>query len=428
MTTFESLDNAIARWRDGLPTGLDLAAAETRLRAEAAALAGAGLSAEETVLVAAHRAGAAFDRAPAADRWTWHGPAWREAAVAFALAVIAALAIKLPALWGVAIGEVFYARNLALFALPPLVAYLAWKRGGTRRARVGWVVAFVAAAVVANLPRFVPNTTFELLLVLHLPIALWLAVAVAHAGGRWREVGARMDFVRFSGEWFVHYVLIALGGAVLMGFTFALFESLGLDAEPFFERWMLPCGAMGAVVVAAWLVETRQGAIESLASMLTRLFTPLFTVLLLAVLATMAWTGRGPGFHREMLIAYDLLLALVVGLLLFALAGRRRGEAPGWFDRLQWVLVLVALLVDAAALWSIARRIAEFGFTPNRVAALGENLILLVNLLGSAVLHAGFLRGRAPLARLEQWQVRFLPVYAGWAAIVVMVFPLVFAR
>ena len=54
-----------------------------------------------------------------------------------------------------------------------------------------------------------------------------------------------------------------------------------------------------------------------------------------------------------------------------------------------------ALLVDGLALWAIAARISEFGFSPNKVAALGENLILLVNLGWSAVLYGRFLAGRA---------------------------------
>jgi hypothetical protein len=47
---------------------------------------------------------------------------------------------------------------------------------------------------------------------------------------------------------------------------------------------------------------------------LTRLFTPLFTVLLLVFLATMAWTGSPINVKREVLIGFDLLLVLVVGL------------------------------------------------------------------------------------------------------------------
>jgi hypothetical protein len=75
---------------------------------------------------------------------------------------------------------------------------------------------------------------------------------------------------------------------------------------------------------------------------------------------------------------------------------------------------------------AIASRISEFGFTPNRVAALGENLILLVNLAWTAWLYAAFVRGRGAFARLERWQMTYLPVYSGWAALVVIVFPLLF--
>jgi hypothetical protein len=78
------------------------------------------------------------------------------------------------------------------------------------------------------------------------------------------------------------------------------------------------------------------------------------------------------------------------------------------------------------ALTAIAQRISEFGFTPNRVAALGENLILLLNLTWTAWLYASFLRRRGSFAALEQWQIVYLPVYAIWAALVVVVFPPLF--
>jgi hypothetical protein len=71
-------------------------------------------------------------------------------------------------------------------------------------------------------------------------------------------------------------------------------------------------------------------------------------------------------------------------------------------------------------------RITEFGFSPNRVAALGENVILLVNLAWSAVLYIRILRGHGSFTGLERWQTDYSPVYAVWAAIVVIVFPPVF--
>ena len=96
---------------------------------------------------------------------------------------------------------------------------------------------------------------------------------------------------------------------------------------------------------------------------------------------------------------------------------------PDFFDGLQLLLVVSALAVDGVALAAIAARISEFGFTPNRVAALGLNLILLVNLAGSAWLYARFQRHRSSFADLERWQVTYLPVFSAWAALEVVIFP-----
>jgi hypothetical protein len=221
-------------------------------------------------------------------------------------------------------------------------------------------------------------------------------------------------------------VLIALGGGVLTAFMAMIFQAIGIDIEPFFESWLLPCGAMGAVVVASWLVEAKQSVIENMAPVLTRLFSPLFAAVLVTFLGTSLWTGRGVDIERDVLIAFDLLLVVVLGLLLYSVSARDPRSPPGAFDVVQVVLVISALLADAVALWAITARITEFGFSPNRVAALGENVILLVNLAWSAVLYIRFLRGRGSFTGLERWQTDYLPVYAVWAAIVVIVFPPVF--
>lgn len=254
----------------------------------------------------------------------------------------------------------------------------------------------------------------------------WCVLGVAYAGGRWDQIGGRMEFIRFSGELFIYYVLIALGGAVLTAFLMMMFGTIGIDAEAFIESWLLPCGAAGAALVGSWLVEAKQSVVENMAPVLTRLFTPLFAAVLVTFLGTLLWTARGVDIERDMLIAFDLLLVLVLGLLLYAVSARDPGSPPGAFDVLQVVLVVSALVADMVALWAIAARISEFGFTPNRVAALGENMILLVNLAWSAVLYVRFLRGRGSFSGLERWQTDYLPVYAVWAAVVVIVFPPVF--
>ena len=179
-----------------------------------------------------------------------------------------------------------------------------------------------------------------MLTALHLPIALWLAVGFAYVGGRWFADGGRMNFVRFSGELAIYYVLIALGGGVVTAFTLMMFSAIEMNPAWFVAGWLIPCGAAGAVIIGSWLVEAKQSVIENMAPVLTRLFTPLFTVLLLVFLATMAWTGSPINVKREVLIGFDLLLALVVGLVLYAASARDPEAPPDFFDGLQLLLVV----------------------------------------------------------------------------------------
>jgi len=420
---------------------------EDHLRSQVADLQEAGLDEQEAFLIGVKRLGELntlsreFAREHSERLWKRlvvadaadSGAAWRrEALVALGLAVAAGVAIKVPELFGLkwgepGRGELFYALNFSLFVLPFLAGFFAWKRGlDSTTALVGLAAPFVVGALAVNLIPFTVLGHTAMLATLHLPMALWLAVGAGYAGGAWRSHDQRMNYIRFSGEWFIYMALIAAGGGVLMGSTMFIFSAIGVDAQSLLADWLLPCGIMGAVIIAGWLVEAKQSVIENMAPVLTLIFTPLFTFLLLAFLVTMVVTGSGIEVEREVLIGFDLLLVVVVGLLLYSISARDPKAEPGLFDYLQFVLVICALLVDAMALWAILARISAFGFTPNRVAALGENLILVVNLGWSAVLYASFLGKRAGFAPLERWQTAYLPVYAVWAWIVVVIFPLVF--
>jgi hypothetical protein len=452
----DSLERQIGAWRAHLRksraiTGSDAEELEDHLREQIAALGAGGLLEDEAFLVAVKRLGAIdvltreFAREHSERLWKqlvlsgdggegsagWLGTGGsRRMWVALLLAFAAGVAIKLPAFFGIDFADSapFYALNIGFFTLPFIVAYFAWDRPLPRSSRLWLAVVFVVAAIIVNAYPFSPSpgSDTEILTSIHLPIALWLAVGAAYVGGRWRGSDRRMDFVRFTGELFIYYVLIALGGGVLIGVTFNLFQAIGIDVEPQVQSWIVPCGIAGATLVATWLVEAKQSVIENMAPVLTRIFAPLFGLLLLVFIVTMAWTGRDIDVAREVLIAFDLLLVVVIALLLYSISARDFLAPPGLFDWIQLTLVGTALVVDVLALWAIASRISEFGFTPNRVAALGENVVLLVNLAGSAILYARFLRGALAFSRLCDWQTTYLYVIAAWAAVVAFLFPLVF--
>ena len=445
------LEAQIAEWRAYVHRRRELLQTdaeelEDHLRSRITELTEAGLGADEAFLIAVKRMGSLdelsreFAREHSERLWKQlvlpgepDAPAAarsrRELLVMMLCAAVAALAIKVPALFGLDISgddAGFYVRNVSLFALPALAAYFGWQRRLDRRVIGVLALLFAIGAVAANAYPLADDSQSTVLTAIHLPIALWLVVGVTYAGGDWRSDRRRMDFIRFTGEWLIYFVLIALGGGVLVLFTAGTFDAIGLDAEGFINSWLLPCGAMAAVIVSAWLVEAKQSVIENMAPVLTRVFTPLFAVTLLAFLVAMIWTNEGIDVERDVLILFDLLLVIVLGLLLYAISARNPAARPGLFDKLQLALVVSALIIDVMVLLAITGRITEWGFSPNKTAALGENVILLTNLAWSAWLFLGFLRGRMPFARLEHWQTRYLIVYAVWAWTVVLAFPIIF--
>lgn len=438
------LEEQITQWRTYLHRrqaihAVDVAELEDHLRAQVDGLVVAGLAPDEAFLVAVKRMGnldalsrefarehserlwkqlvvvpSAGETDPSATR-----DGLRALGFAVATGVLVKIGIELKA------SDSFYARNAAFFVLPLLMGYFAVKRGLAARTLALLAGGLTAALLAANLLPFTAGGSTEILAALHLPIALWLGVGIAYAGGRWGEVAGRMDFIRFSGELLIYYALIALGGGVVTGFMAMIFQVIGVDIEPFMEQWF-PCLVAGAVIIAAWLVEAKQSVVENMAPVLTRLFTPIVTLVLLAFLGTLLVTGRGLTFERDALLAFDLLLVLVLALFLYSLSAREASAPAGPFDVLQVVLLTAALVADVYALAVIGARISEMGFTPNRMAVLGINLLLLVNLAWSAVLYVRFLRGRAGFSALERWQTGYLPVYAAWATVVIVVFPVVF--
>ena len=137
--------------------------------------------------------------------------------------------------------------------------------------------------------------------------------------------------------------------------------------------------------------------------------------------------GVDPFADRNLLIGFDAMLALVVALVLFTLSARDPRKEKNFSDWMCFLLVIVALAVDCFALRAISLRISDYGASPNKLAALGENLLFFFDLAGLAYCYAAFLLKKRGIESAVKWQTAFLfPIFA-WAAFVALVFPLIFA-
>ncbi len=444
----DGLESQIAEWRAYVAkapavTGRDVDELDAHLRDQIAELDAAGLAADEAFLVAVKRMGD-LDTLSREFAREHRGRLWKQLVLsgedeparlssgwfeAFAFAAAAAVAMQVARLAADFPDEEegWLLRNISLFVLPFVAAYFARRRQLDTQQWALMIAPFVLAALVVNLYPYSADSDTEVVVALHLPIALWFAVAYPYMGGTIRAHGRRMDFVRFTGEWVIYYALIALGGGVLMGLTALIFQPIGAGLDEQVIEWVLPSGAAGAVIVAAWLVESKQHVVENMAPVLTMLFTPLFAVMLTVAAAIYAVSGAAGAFDRELLGVFDALLVVVLGLVLYAMSAREASGPAGLMDRVQLLAVASALLLDLMVLGTMVARIGDLGLTPNRVAALGLNLVLLANLAGAAWLSMRFLTGRTGFHRLERWQTTYLPTFAVWVAAVVVFLPPLFA-
>ncbi|MGH8959367.1 MAG: permease prefix domain 1-containing protein [Acidimicrobiia bacterium] len=445
-----SLETQIGEWRTYVSrarslNGRDVDELEGHLRDQIADLHEVGLDEDEAFLVAVKRMGGVDELSHEFAR-EHSERLWKQLVLAdvaepvsgrkglaetLLFAGLAAAAVQAPRLLALLPGNPdvipFLVRNTFWVVLLFLAWYYVRRNHLTRRQALVTTIPFAISAALVNLYPWESEDGTQILALLHLPVALWFVVGYSYMGGTWALHGRRMDFVRFTGEWFIYYVLIALGGGVLVALTSLILEPISVWFAQKLLEWVLLSGAAGAVIVAAWLVEAKRGVVENMAPVLTNLFTPLFAVMLAGSAATYALTSLGGDFDRELLTVFDALLVVVLGLVLYGMSARDPEQPPGLLDRILLVAIVGALALDLMVLGSMAIRIGELGFTPNRVAAIGLNLVLLVNLVGAAWLSGRFVSGRATFPIQERWQTTYLPVLGLWAAAVVVVLPPLFS-
>lgn len=444
----------ISEWRGALERGgavdaPDADELESHLRDQIAELETAGLTGDEAFQIAVGRLGkvdqltAEYAREHGDRMWKQlqpPAPAGRgrfSIAVMLCFAALAAVIVLIARFiaGANASGDLYllngpiapwFMRDLSLFVLPVLAAYfVVVRRVPTRRVLV-LAAGVVVLAVLVNVYPFVLGSASDLLIWIHLPVALWFVVGIAYAGYEALSSARRMDVIRFTGEWVIYYALIALGGLVLVGLSVLVLTPIAPDLIEDLLGWIIPAGVSGAVIVAAWLVEAKKSIVENLAPVLTAIFTPLFAVMLVVAAIGYAVTGFARDFDRELLAVFDVLLLVVLGLVVYGISARSSTRGAGVMDVIRLVAVVAAIALDILVLIAMFGRVGDLGFTVNRAAALGLNLVLLVNLVGTAWFTARLLAGRSLPVHLERWQTSYLPVFLGWVLIVILVLPPVF--
>ncbi len=445
------LEKNIRAWSDCLRSQghfkeTDIVELESHLHDEIDDLLNAGLSSEEAFLISVKRFGDThsvsreYSKVNTENLWKQlmlepeatgiSSENQRYIGLVILFSFLAGTFFKIPELLGYSFNapqyQLFYFKNLSFFILPLIALFFLYKNKSNLKMVTVILSIFAGAVILINTyPSYPPNNT-EILTALHLPLFLWLITGVAYMGVNWRSNQSRMNFIRFTGEAVIYGTLIFCGLIVLAMFTQAIFFAIQIDASWFIQNYLIIYGAAATAMVTVYLVETKKSVVENFAPILAKIFSPLFLIIMIAFLIVLVFSGKSPFMDRDYLIAFDFMLALVLGLVLYTISARNPYGNNKLFDYLNLALIVAAMIIDTVALSAILFRLSAFGITPNKLAALGENLLLLINLGGLAWLYYRFFLKKIEFIKLENWQTTYLYLYAVWLGLVAFVFPIIF--
>ncbi|GAA4438430.1 DUF4153 domain-containing protein [Pontibacter saemangeumensis] len=349
----------------------------------------------------------------------------RELVFVLMAALAAGLIAKIPALFHIK-EEFFYPRNIGFIFLPLLTAYFAWKNKmqSTRVAVIGGVM--LASLLYINaLP---PSTKSDTLILacIHLPLLLWVLLGAAFVGNNLSDDNRRLDYLRYNGDLLVMTTLILIAGGIMTGLTIGLFSLIGFQIEELYFQYVGIIGLAGAPIVGTYLTQTNPQLVSKVSPVIAKIFSPLVLLTLVIYLGAIVYSGKDPYNDREFLIIFNLLLIGVMAIIFFSVAESAKAAENRTAAWVLFLLSAVTIVVNGIALSAILFRIMEWGITPNRLAVLGSNLLMMTNLLFVTFRLARSLQGKSDLADVGKAIALFLPIYGLWAIIVTFMFPLLF--
>ena len=339
--------------------------------------------------------------------------------------LLAGTLAKFPALFDINDGF-FYPRNLGFVVFPFLYAYFIRQNKLPLSAILLPLITILVAAFYINfLPEAETSDTL-ILACIHLPLFLWGMLGLVFSGADIKNLGKRLAYLQYNGETVIVGGILILAGGILSGITIGLFDLIGLNIMEVYFQYIVVYGLAAAPLLATLITQSNPELVNKVPPIVAKIFSPLVLVMLLSYLVAIVYAGKDPYNDRDFLLLFNILLIGVMALIFFSVAESYTEKKVGYMT---WILVflsLTTLLVNGIALSAIAFRISEWGITPNRLAVLGVNLLMLVHLVMVSRQLIQTIRGKSKLEEVGLTLVRYLPIYLIWTAIVIFLFPVLF--
>lgn len=314
------------------------------------------------------------------------------------------------------------AYGVGILLLAAFFALAAWK---------GWEPAWSA------IPRSTASKFDDqaLLIALHLPFVSWAILAgvvCARLEQMWKQLYA---FVAKSAEVVVTAGLYLIAGVVFSSLTVGIFTVLGIELP---DGFTIRFAAWGFGVIPVLAVATaydpsrtpaeqdwRTGLARVL-RILVRLMLPLALAVLVVYVAWFIPLYFWQAFkERETLIVYNATIMAMIAVLACAAPGLEE-RLDGRQSRILRLAIVMAgvltLLLNAYALAAVIGRALAGGYTPNRHAVIGWNVVTLL-MLATVLARQALAQGKSWADVFRNSIAQALVLAVAWATWIVVGLP-----
>ena len=355
-------------------------------------------------------------------------PSWgskTELVIVIVFALLAGLIASIPNITGID-NEKYLYRNISFIVFPLLSAYFIWKQKLVFKQYLFPLMAFIIAAIYINLLPTNKESSSIMLAFIHLPIFLWTIFGYSFLGENIKSSQSRIGFLRYNGDLLVMSGILLLSTIIFSAITVNLFDLIGINIEIFYFQNIMVWGIAAIPIVATYLIQTNAQLINKVSPIIAKIFTPLVFINLFIYLSAMVYTKKYPYQDRNLLLLFNVLLVGVMALILFSIAEAGKAAKNKFSLIILFGLSALTIIVNGIALSAIVYRINEFGFSANRIAVLGGNLLIFINLL--LVCYKLFLTSfkNGSIEEIEESIAGYLPIYAIWTGLITFLIPLLF--
>lgn len=349
--------------------------------------------------------------------------------ILIAACFIAGFLIKIPDIFNLKLADdIFYEKNAGLIVFFGLSTYVVWINRVTEIKKLSLVLlSFLLLTIYVNLLPPVGDSASINLVYIHLPILMWCIFGLVFIDFSLNDKIKRIEYIRYNGDLAILMALIVIAGGILTGITIGLFQAIGINIENFYMKNVVIVGAVSAPIVATYIIRNYASLTNKIAPIIANIFSPLVLLTAIIYLVALVITGKDPYNDREFLLIFNIMLIGVMAVIVFSVSETSINRKQKFNELILFSLSIITVIIDLIALSAIFYRLGTFGITPNRLAVLGSNILILVNLVLLIIDLYKVNFKKALIREVELTTAKYLPYYIIWIVFVIVGFPLIFS-